>query len=101
MLLWENLGGPGPRAGGREAGLNRDPEMGWGEGPLHPDSSWASSGHAQSPAFYKSLVWRLGGVRTPLDGLREGTGAAGGQEGICESSARVSSAPSQEPGLGS
>ena len=32
MLLWENLGGPGPRAGGREAGLNRDPEMGWGEG---------------------------------------------------------------------
>ena len=86
-------GSPCPQTGGREAGLIRDPQKGWGEGPLHPDSSWASPGHAQAPPPHTSRVWRLGGGLTPLDGLREGTGAAGLQEEMCESSARVYSAP--------
>ena len=95
----ENLGGQGSNrqpmpSDWRQGGWpHQDPQTGWGEGPLHPDSSWASPGHAQpQPPFYTSLVWRLGGGLTPLDGLREGTGAAGLQEEMCESSARVYSA---------
>lgn len=106
MLLGENLGGQGssrqPRASGWRQGRlasSGNPRLGWG-GPS-ADSSWASAGHAQKPAFYKLLVRKLGGVCTPLDGLRGGDWSCWRPGGACESSARVSSAPSQEPGLGS
>lgn len=76
-----------PRASGWRQGdwPHQGPRDGVGGEPSALGSSWASAGHAQKPAFYKSLVQKLGGVCTPLDGLREGTGAAGGQEVTCES----------------